>query len=256
MARVDEIVDGIYRISTTVPLDEYDFQFNQFLIDDERPALIHTGMHGMYDDVRAAIGDVTDPAKLEYVILLHFESDECGGMDRFLESAPDSTLACCELSVLLNLAGWNYRGRVEGHRDGEVIDLGKHKLRFLETPHVHHWDSMMLFDETTKSVFPSDLFIQPGDQPPVVTEDLGGEMCSYYREIGIFAHEEPVRRVVDRLTGLDPNWVHGMHGGSLGRETIPDFARALREEPFAYEGKLLGRELPTEAFSPEPWSSA
>ena len=124
--------------------------------------------------------------------------------------------------------------------DGEVIDLGKHKLRFLETPHVHHWDSMMLFDETTKSVFPSDLFIQPGDQPPVVTEDLGGMMCDYYREIGIFAHEEPVRDVVDRIEALDPDWIHGMHGGSLTRESIPYFMRALREEPFAYQGKLLG----------------
>jgi hypothetical protein len=38
--------------------------------------------------------------------------------------------------VELNLSGWNYRGRVEGHRDGEVIDLGQHKLRILETPHV------------------------------------------------------------------------------------------------------------------------
>ena len=244
MVRVDEIVDGIYRISTTIPLEDYDFQFNQFLIDDERPALIHTGMYPMYDDVRAAVGEIVDPGKLGYVVLLHFEADECGGMDRFVGSAPDSVLACCEASLLLNLGGWNFRGRVEGHRDGEVIDLGKHKLRFLETPHVHHWDSMMLFDETTKSVFPSDLFIQPGDQPPVVTEDLGREMCGYYRDIGIFGHEEPVRDVVDRIERLDPEWIHGMHGGSLARETIPHFVRALREEPFAYQGKVLGRDLP------------
>jgi flavorubredoxin len=246
MARTDEIVDGIYRISTTFSGD-YDFQFNQFLIDDERPALIHTGMYAMYDDVRAAVAEVVDPAKLEYVVLLHFESDECGGMDRFIEGAPESTLACSEASVTLNLAGWNYRGRVEGHKDGEVIDLGRHKLRFLETPHVHHWDSMMLFDETTKSVFPSDLFIQPGDQPPIVSEDLGAEMCGFYGEVGIFAHEEPVRAVVDRIERLEPEWIHGMHGGSLGRETIPSYTRALREHPFAYRGKLLGRELPSDA---------
>jgi hypothetical protein len=48
MARVDELVDGIYRISTTVQLPGTDFQFNQFLIDDERPAFIHTGMYGLY----------------------------------------------------------------------------------------------------------------------------------------------------------------------------------------------------------------
>jgi flavorubredoxin len=243
MARIDEITAGIYRICTTLEVDGRAFQFNQFLIDDEKPALIHTGMHGMYEGVRDAVAEVVDPGKLGYVILLHFEADECGGMDRFLEGAPGSTLACSALSNDLNLSGWDYRGRVEPHCDGEVIDLGRHKLRFLETPHVHHWDSMMLFDETTKSLFPSDLFIQGGDQPPVVTENLGPEMCGLYREVGIFAHEEPVRRVVDRIEALDPDWVHGMHGGSLTREALPYFVRALREEPFAYQGKLLGRPL-------------
>jgi flavorubredoxin len=243
MARIDEITDGIYRISTTTENDGYAFQFNQFLIDDERPALIHTGMYGMYEGVRDAVAEVLDPGSLGYVILLHFEADECGGMDRFLEGAPGSTLACSALSSDLNLSGWNYRGRVEGHCDGELIDLGRHKLRFLETPHVHHWDSMMLFDETSGSLFPSDLFIQAGDQPPVVHEDLGSEMCGLYREVGIFAHEEPVRRVVDRVEALDPDWVHGMHGGSLPREAFAHYVRALREEPFAYQGKLLGRPV-------------
>jgi flavorubredoxin len=245
-ARIDEIVDGIYRISTTVGLDGLDFQFNQFLIDDGRPALIHTGMYGLYDSIRGAISEVLDPSRLEYVILLHFESDECGGMDRFLDAAPNSALACSAASVQLNLSGWNYRGRVEGHQDGEVIDLGEHRLRFLETPHVHHWDSMMLIEEKTNSLFPSDLFIQPGDQPPVVTEKLGSEMCGFYREMGIFAHEQPVRDIVERIVRLNPDWIHGMHGGSLARETIPEFVRALREEPFAYKGKVLGRELPVE----------
>jgi flavorubredoxin len=245
--RVEEIVEGIHRISTTMSYEDgLVFQFNQFLIDDERPALIHTGMHQMYESVRNAVAEVLDPATLEYVVLLHFEADECGGMDRFVEAAPDSTLACSDLSAALNLSGWDYRGLVEGHRDGEVIDLGRHKLRFLETPHVHHWDSMMLFDETTKSLFPSDLFIQPGDQPPVVTENLGVEMCGFYREVGIFAHEEPVREVVGRFERLDPDWVHGMHGGSLARETLPDFVQALRNEPFGYQGKLLGREVLTD----------
>ena len=41
-------------------------------------------------------------------------------------------------SVTLNLSGWNYPGCVEGREQGDVVDLGEHKLRFLETPHVHH----------------------------------------------------------------------------------------------------------------------
>ena len=52
------------------------------------------------------------------------------------------------------MASASTTGTVEGVTDGEMIDLGKHKLRFLETPHVHHWDSMMVFEETTRASSP------------------------------------------------------------------------------------------------------
>ena len=51
----------------------------------------------------------------------------------------------------------------------------------------------------------------------------------------------------DRIERLDPAWIHGMHGGSLPRQAIPYYTKALRERPFAYRGKLLGRELLTDA---------
>jgi flavorubredoxin len=153
-------------------------------------------------------------------------------------------LACGEVGALLNLTQWDYAGPMQGFRNGEVVDLGEHKLRFLETPHVHHWDSMMVFEETTSSLFPADLYIQPGDQPPVVRENLGKVMCGFYKEVGIFAAEEPVRRVVNRIEKLDPQWVHPMHGGSLPRDVIPDYTRALKDEPFAFDGKVFGRTIP------------
>jgi flavorubredoxin len=239
--RIDEIIDGIYRISQWN--GESSITFNQFLIADERPTLVHTGRYGDYEGVRTAISEVLDPETLQFVVLLHFEADECGGMDRFLEAAPESVLAGSWLSVEINLRRWGYRGKLQGFKSGEILDLGKHKVRFLETPHVHHWDSLMLFDQTTSSLFPADLFMQGGDQPPVVREDLGSEMCAMYRSLGIFAHEEPVRRVVDTIEGLQPEWVHAMHGGSLTREALPDYIRALREEEFAFDGRLLGRRL-------------
>ena len=68
-------------------------------------------------------------------------------------------------------------------------------------------------------------------------------MCAGYREIGIFAHEQPVRNVVDRLEALEPQWMHAMHGGSIAAEAIPRYTRALHEQPFAYSGKLLGRDV-------------
>jgi flavorubredoxin len=243
MAQVDEITKGIYRIA--IPPSGFPITFNQFLIDDEMPTLIHTGTHQEYDNIRKAIREVLDPARLAYVVLLHFEGDECGGMDRFMAEARGAELVGSDMSAVLNLTafGVDYVDRVRGVRDGDKIQLGEHTLSFLETPHVHHWDSMMVFEESTRSLFPSDLFIQTGDQPPVVNEDLTDDMCAFYREIGIFAHEEPVRRTIDRLEPLAPEYVHAMHGGSLTREILPRYVRALREQRFAYEGKTLGRPI-------------
>jgi flavorubredoxin len=124
-----------------------------------------------------------------------------------------------------------------------VADLGKHKLRFLEMPHVHHWGPMMAFDETTRSLFPADLFLQPEEQPPIVREDLGKEMCQLYGATGLFASEKPVLRVVDYLATLEPHWVHPMHGGSLPADTLPGYVHALRTESFAFDGRILGRAL-------------
>lgn len=239
--KLDHLVGGIYRISTMLP--PYGITFNQFLIDDERPMLIHTGEHDFYEKIRDAVAQVLDPTRLAHVALLHWEGDENGGMDRFLDQAPEARLVGSHLSIQLNARGFGKMARADGFMEGAVLDLGKHRLRVLETPHVHHWDSMMLFEETTGSLFPADLFLQPGDQPAVVTEDMSIGMLEVYRAVGIFAHEQPVRRTLDRLEPLKPSWVHAMHGGSIPAESLPRYIQALRENDFAYEGRLLGREL-------------
>jgi flavorubredoxin len=179
----------------------------------------------MYDDIRDAVEEVLDP-------------------DRFLEGAPARFWRAAQRALSSTWAAGTTAAAWR-HQDGGVIDVGQHKLRFLETPHVHNWDSMMLFEEKTKSLFPSDLFIQPGDQPPVVTENLGTEMCGFYREMGSSPTRIPSAGWSTASSDWT-DWIHGMHGGSLQREAIWYYVRALREEPFAYRGKMLGRELPTE----------
>jgi len=74
--------------------------------------------------------------------------------------------------------------------DSEVLKTGKKSLRFIMTPHVHHWDSMMVFEENTKSLFTSDLFMQPGFNKPVLSDDLSKAMIGLYRAVGIFASEK------------------------------------------------------------------
>jgi hypothetical protein len=73
----------------------------------------------------------------------------------------------------------------------------------------HHWDSMMVVEETTASLFPSDLFIQPNDQPTIVRENLGADMCEWYRAAGLFGGDmrgfpeaQPVPSQMDHVAVL------------------------------------------------------
>jgi flavorubredoxin len=102
---------------------------------------------------------------------------------------------------------------------------------------------MMIFEETTKSLFPSDLFIQPGDNKPVISDDLSGSMISLYKGAGIFASEKPVRRTTKRILGLSPKMVYPMHGSCIEDSMFAKYADAIIKNDFAYSGMLLGQKL-------------
>jgi flavorubredoxin len=222
---ISEINDGIYRISGLVP--SYQITFNQFLIDDENPTLIHTGPIGMYEKIADKVKEVIPLEKLA----------------NFLK-APKATLLCSELTSRLNLSGWN-NVPVDhiSFWENETLKTGKRTFRFIMTPHVHHWDSMMMFEETTKSLFPSDLFIQPGQHKPVTSDDLSKDMIQLYNITGIFASEEPVRKTAQKLVKLDPKLICPMHGSAFDSSVFPKYVDALMNEKYAYSNKLLGREL-------------
>lgn len=239
---ISEITDGIYRISGFV--NTYGITFNQFLIDDEKPMLIHTGPIGMYKKIEEKIKEVIPLQKLAYVSFLQFESDEWGGME-FLESA-DAKLVCSDLSSKLNLMGW-YDIPLDhiSTWDNDTIKTGKRQFKFIMTPHVHHWDSMMIFEENTKSLFTSDLFIQPGKNKPVISEDLSESMINLYRDAGIFANEKPVRDTTKRLINLSSNIVYPMHGSCMDKALFPKYTEAIMINDFAYSGILLRQKIET-----------
>lgn len=244
--KISEINDAIYRISGYV--DTFGITFNQFLIDDERPILIHTGPIGMYKKIEEKVKEVIPLQKLAYAAFLHFESDEWGGM-AFLDSA-DAKLVCSDLTSKLNLTGWhNVPVDHISFWDNEILKTGKRQFRFIMTPHVHHWDSMMIFEETTKSLFTSDLFIQPGDNKPTISDDLSKDMINLYRGAGIFGSEEPVRQTTKRLIKLSPNMVFPMHGSCIDNSVFPKYTDAIMNSKFAYTGMLLGQKLETEMIS-------
>jgi hypothetical protein len=70
-------------------------------------------------------------------------------------------------------------------------------------------------------------------------------MCEVYREVGIFGGRAPVLSAVDRIERMNPRWIHPMHGGSIPGDSVAPYYKALRTQPFEYQGKVFGRMLPT-----------
>src|SRR5215213_2746 len=171
--KLDEISDGIYRLSTFVPeVGPSGFTFNQFLIAAEEPLLFHTGPRAMFPLVAEAVARVLLVESVRWITFGHVEADECGSVNMWLTTAPRSQVAHGRLGCLVSLNDMCDRPPVPLD-DGEVIDLGGKRVRHIDTPHVPHgWEARVLFEETTRTLFCGDLFTHLGDGPAVTTDDI------------------------------------------------------------------------------------
>jgi len=158
--RIDEIAPKIYRISTYV--DQARLTFNQFLIDAEEPLLFHTGMRALFPAVSEAMQKVLTPSGLRWIMFGHYEADECGAMNQWLEAAPSATVAHGAVGVMVSINDQATRP-ARPMDNGETIDLGGRRIRYIATPHVPHgWDAGLIYEEQTQTLFAGDLFTRTG----------------------------------------------------------------------------------------------
>jgi len=215
--RIDEIANGIYRISTAIPPSVIPggFTFNQYLVVDERPLLYHTGLRKMFPSVRAAIDSVIPAESLRYIAFSHYEADECGSLNDFLELAPQAEPLCGNIAKMVSVDDIASRpARALG--DGEELSLGEHVVRWIETPHFPHgWECGHLFETTTKTLFCGDLFTQFGDKhEPLTTGDLLESSEAARGELDYFSHTRQTRELAQKLAATSPGVLACMHGAA------------------------------------------
>ena len=207
--RTDEIADGIYRFSTFVA--DAGIVFDQFLVDAEEPLLFHTGMHGLFPLVSEAVARVTPVERLRWISFGHYEADECGAMNDWLEVAPRAEVAHTALGVMVSVGDQAIRP-ARALADGEVIDLGGKRVRHLSTPHVPHgWDAGVMFEETTGTLFCGDLFTALGDGPATSDADVVGPALEAEALFGATCLTPVTAPTIRRLAELAPTTLALMH---------------------------------------------
>lgn len=233
--RIDEIADGIFRISVPVPPEAIPvpggFSFNQFLIVDEQPLLFHTGPRTMFPLVREAVAHVLPPSKLRWVAFSHFEADECGSANLWLAEAPQAQVLCSQIGV--NVQGDSYDRPAVPMLDGEERTLGRHTVRWFDAPQVPHgWDCGFLAERSTRTLFCGDLFTQPGAANPVLTEGdiLGPSEAMRAAQDHYFACGPSTAPSLAKLAAFEPRTLACMHGSSYsgnGAALLRELSRVL-----------------------------
>jgi glyoxylase-like metal-dependent hydrolase (beta-lactamase superfamily II) len=100
--------------------------------------------------------------------------------------------------------------------DGELLELGRHALRWLDTPHVPHgWDCGLMMEEQTRTFLCGDLFTQGGAGDVALTEsDILGPSEAFRAPLDYFAHAPQSAATLQRLAELQPTTLACMHGSA------------------------------------------
>jgi flavorubredoxin len=214
---IHEIADGIYRINTPVIIEggPGGFSFNQYLIVDSEPLIFHTGPRKMFPLVREAVEHVMPVERLRYVAFSHVEADECGSLNEWLAAAPQSSPLCGTIAALVSINDLADRP-ARALADGEMLSLGKHCVRWFDTPHLPHaWECGFLMEEQTRTLLCGDLFTQGGADHPAITEsDILGPSEAFRHGMDYFSHTKSARAMLERLASARPTTLACMHGSA------------------------------------------
>jgi len=119
-------------------------------------------MRSLFPVVSDAIRAVMPPEKLRYLGLSHFEADESGALNEFLAAAPQAVAVCSQVAAMTSIGDFAMRAP-RPLADDETLALGRHVVRWFDTPHVPHaWECGLMMDETTRTLLCGDLFTQGG----------------------------------------------------------------------------------------------
>ena len=213
---VHEIAAGIFRINTPIQIPGGpEFNFNQYLIADDEPLLFHTGPKRMFPLVAEAIGAVLPLSSLRHVAFSHYEADECGSLNDFLAAAPQAQAVCGRIGAMVSVNDVAARP-ARALADGEVLAIGRHKLKWFDAPHVPHgWECGFMMETETRTLLCGDLFTQGGaGKTPVTDADILEPSEAFRKQMDYYAHAPTTAATLERLAREQPRTLACMHGSA------------------------------------------
>lgn len=135
---------------------------HQYLLMGEEPVLIQTGAIPQAQATLPKLKELLGERKLKYILISHFESDECGGVALVLEQYPDAVCVCSETTAR-QLWGFGLARNVEIRKPGERLTGNDFDFQTIGYPsEMHMWEGLLFMEKKRGIFFSSDLMFQMG----------------------------------------------------------------------------------------------
>ena len=215
---------------------KYGTTYNSYLIQAEKKAVVDTVKETFWEEFRTKLSSLTDPAEIEYIICNHTEPDHSGCVRHLLELAPDATVVGSgqALTYLAEMIGKPFKSLKV--KDGDVVDLGNKKLRFIGAPNLHWPDSIYTYLEEDGLLFTCDSFGAHYADPQMMDDLVGeyDEAFDYYFEKILQPYSKFMVKAIEKIRNLPIESICPGHGPIL---------RTHWKEKLNRSGKLAGRYL-------------
>ncbi|MDP0488381.1 MAG: FprA family A-type flavoprotein [Fusobacterium sp. JB020] len=206
------------RFENYLPLP-YGVTYNSYLIDDEKVCLVDTVETGASAEFLKKIKHVIGDRKIDYLIVNHMEPDHSGAMGEIMEMFPEIKIVGNMMTLRMIKAFYHDfdENKFKCVKEGEELDLGKHKLVFATIPMVHWPESMVTYDATSKILFSNDAFGGFGAlnggifDDEVEFDDFKDEMRRYYANI-VGKYGMQVNKAISKLAPLEIKYICPSHG--------------------------------------------
>jgi flavorubredoxin len=199
------------------PLDK-GVAYNSYLINDEKVALVDTVKINKMEIYFEKIQEILEKGKqVDYLIINHMEPDHSGAIKEVLHYFPNTKIVGNKKTLDMLQEFYGIEENLYLVEDGDVLDLGEHKLKFFLTPMVHWPETMMSYDLKDKILFSMDAFGGFGSLDGGVFDDevnlefYEDEIRRYFSNI-VGKYSSMVQRALNKLKGLDINIVAPTHG--------------------------------------------
>ena len=188
--------------------------YNSYVIKDEKNVIMDTIDEAVTDEWLKNLNEALEGDKPDYLVVSHMEPDHAYNIGLIAEKYPEMKIVGNQFTfnILSNFFDLDISNRKVLVKEGDVLDLGKHKLQFFMAPMVHWPEVMVSYEQTEKVLFAADAFGKFGSLD--VEEDWIDEARRYY--IGIVGkYGMQVQALLNKAATLDIKTICPLHGPVL-----------------------------------------